>query len=106
MPGDGGIANTTSASTPVEAPKTPTERISASVPSELVERVRRVVWWSEGQLTMTGVFEQGLELALQLHEGPARNVIDPATGDIVKLKPGEPFPPRRGEIRKGRPMED
>lgn len=62
------------------------QRMTVSLPSELVERVRDAAYWSSGS-TMAGLIAEALEDLLKQRE--AQN--------------GRPFAPRLGALRPGRP---
>lgn len=79
------------------------ERISIRLPADKVERLRRIVWYSEGT-TITGLIERGLDLVLQVFEGAPAYLVNPNTREMLKKPAGEPYPPREGPVRVGRPM--
>lgn len=77
-------------STPSEAPpeKVEKERVTIHVTSALIDKVRDAVYWTPG-LTVASFAEDALSKAL---EGLAK-------------KNGKPFPPRKGELKSGRPVK-
>lgn len=62
------------------------QRMTVSLPAELVERVRDAAYWSPGS-TMAGLIAEALEGLLKQRE----------------LQNGRPFAPRLGALRPGRP---
>lgn len=62
----------------------PKTRITLSLPTALVERMRTVVYWTS-MLTLTSIVETGIESQLK------------------KLEKGRRFRARKGKIRVGRP---
>ncbi len=64
------------------------ERLTAQLPQEVMERVRNAVYWTPG-LTIAGMATQALEQFL----------------DQIEAERGEPFPPRQGAIKTGRPVK-
>ena len=62
-------------------------RITLSLPTALIERVRNVVYWTP-TLTLTGIVEEGIHTQLK------------------KLEKGRRFRPRKGNIRVGRPPKN
>ncbi len=64
------------------------ERLTAQLPQETMERVRNAVYWTPG-LTIAGMATQALEQFL----------------DQIEAERGEPFPPRQGAIKTGRPVK-
>lgn len=66
----------------------PTEKYGFRLPSDLVERVRRAVYWTPGE-TMTGVTQSALTAYL----------------DRLERRRGEPFPDRSESLPTGRPMK-
>lgn len=59
-----------------------------------VERARRTVWWTGGSLTLTKLFDMGIDFVLRSFEMPSANLVDPETGDAFEKPAGEPYPPR------------
>lgn len=68
-------------------PKAKKERTTFQVSVELLERVRNAVYWTPGA-TVSGLMQDALE------------------GELARLekKRGEPFPPRAGDLKTGRPI--
>lgn len=62
------------------------QRMTVSLPSDLVERVRDAAYWSPGS-TMAGLITEALEGLLRQRE----------------LQNGRPFAPRLGALKPGRP---
>ncbi len=73
---------TQSSSTPINR-----ERITAKLPVELIERMRNAVYWTPG-LTLTELIAQAVSERL----------------DLIEAQRGEPFPPRQGNLKTGRPI--
>ena len=71
---------------PQAVKKPATEKISTLYPVELIERARDAAYWDRD--TLAGIIVQALSDALDRKE-KAR---------------GEPYPPRKGELRSGRPV--
>lgn len=65
-------------------PAKPKTRITLSLPTVLIERMRTVVYWTP-TLTLTSIVEAGIESQLK------------------KLEKGRRFRARKGKIRVGRP---
>lgn len=118
MPGDGGVTNPSAgaaAQDPAsqdddgsgdafEIPPDGYERISVRLPADKVERLRRIVWYSGGDVTLTGLVEHGIDLILQVYESAPAHLVHPTSKDLLRKAAGEPYPPREGAIRVGRPM--
>jgi hypothetical protein len=66
--------------------KPATEKISTLYPVELIERARDAAYWDRD--TLAGIIVQALADALNRKE----------------KERGEPYPPRKGELRSGRPV--
>ena len=64
------------------------ERLTAQLPRPVMERVRNAVYWTPG-LTVAGMTSEALEQFL----------------DRLEAERGEPFPPRQGDIKTGRPVK-
>lgn len=62
------------------------QRMTVSLPTDLVERVRDAAYWSPGS-TMAGLITEALEDLLKQRE----------------LQNGRPFAPRLGALKPGRP---
>jgi hypothetical protein len=62
------------------------QRMTVSLPAELVERVRDAAYWTPGS-TMAGLIAQALEDLLKQRE----------------VQNGRPFAPRLGALKPGRP---
>jgi len=63
------------------------ERFTVHLPVALVDRLRDAVYWTPG-LTLSGLAETAFDAALR----------------DLEAERGTPFPPRRGELRAGRPI--
>ncbi len=64
------------------------ERLTVHLPVELIERVKNAVYWTPG-LTLAGLAEEALTLAVER----------------LERERGEPFPPRKSELKGGRPLK-
>jgi len=62
------------------------QRMTVSLPADLVERVRDAAYWTPGR-TMAGLIATALEDLLR----------------HLELENGRPFPPRLGALKSGRP---
>ena len=65
------------------------QRMTVSLPADLVERVRDAAYWTPGS-TMAGLITQALEDLLKQRE----------------VQNGRPFAPRLGALKPGRPRMD
>jgi hypothetical protein len=84
---------TPSPPTPVPPPVGRTSKLTVTLPTELVERARDVVWHLSGppeHLTVTGLVERGIRAEIERLE--------------LKHHDGDPFPPRAQPVRRGRPL--
>ena len=64
------------------------DRFSVQIDGELVERVRNAVFWTPG-MTMADLVEDGVRRALT----------------AIEKKNGGPFPPRKSDLKGGRPLK-
>ena len=64
------------------------QRLTVHLTVNLIERAKNAVWWTPG-LTLAGLAEQALIDAV----------------DAMEQERGEPFLPRREELKGGRPMK-
>ncbi|MFQ5828604.1 MAG: hypothetical protein ACE5JD_05540 [Candidatus Methylomirabilia bacterium] len=64
------------------------QRLTVHLPIELIDRAKDAVYWTPG-LTLAGLAEETLTKAL----------------DAMEKERGEPVPPRREELRRGRPLK-
>lgn len=64
------------------------ERLTVHLPVELIERVKNAVYWTPG-LTLAGLAEEALTTAVER----------------LERERGEPFPPRKSELKGGRPIK-
>lgn len=64
------------------------ERLTVHLPVELIERVKNAVYWTPG-LTLAGLAEEALAAAVER----------------LEHERGEPFPPRKSELKGGRPLK-
>jgi hypothetical protein len=71
---------------PQAVKKPASEKISTLYPVELIERARDAAYWD--RYTLAGIIVQALSDAL----------------DRKEKERGEPYPPRKGELRSGRPV--
>ena len=67
--------------------RVPRARITVQLDGELVDRMKNAVYWTPG-LTLAGLAETALRREMEARE----------------KERGEPFPPRREELRPGRPL--
>lgn len=68
--------------------KTIKERLTVHLPIDLIERVKNVVYWTPG-LTLAGLAEEAFAEAVA----------------TMEKKRGEPYPPRKENLKGGRPMK-
>src|SRR5215207_5488728 len=68
--------------------KTVKERLTVHLPINLIERVKNVVYWTPG-LTLAGLAEEAFAEAVA----------------TMEKKRGEPYPPRKENLKGGRPMK-
>lgn len=80
------------------------EQISVKLSASDVEHARRIVWWEGGNATLTGVLQEALRFYLQTRHNPRLVLRHPQTGEFVEKPANEPYPPRGGVLRKGRPL--
>lgn len=71
-----------------ETPKQAKERMTFHLPVEVMERAKNAVYWTPG-LTLADLAAQALRDAV----------------DRLEKKRGEAFPPRKSELKGGRPMK-
>lgn len=64
------------------------ERLTVHLPVDLIERVKNAVYWTPG-LTLAGLAEEAFTAAVER----------------LERKRGEPFPPRKSELKGGRPLK-
>jgi len=62
-------------------------RLTVKISTEVIERARDLAYW-DPEWTMAGLVEHGLETELNRFD----------------RKRGEPYPPRQGELKRGRPI--
>ncbi len=74
---------------PEEATTGPKERFTVHIPPELAERVRDACYW-QPDLTLAAFVEKALDTAL--------------TKLQKQRNRGKPFPTRKGELKRGRPI--
>lgn len=70
------------------APSQAKQRMTFHLPVEVMERAKNAVYWTPG-LTLTDLAAQALTDAV----------------DRSEKKKGEPFPPRKAELKGGRPIK-
>lgn len=63
------------------------ERLTVHLPVDLIERVKNAVYWTPG-LTLARLAEEALAAAVER----------------LERERGEPFPPRKSELKGGRPL--
>jgi hypothetical protein len=68
--------------------KVPKERLTIHLPVDLIDRVKNAVFWTPG-MTLAALGEEALQ----------------AMVDRLEADRGGPFPPRREELRGGRPLK-
>jgi len=73
---------------PPPSPKVEKQRLTVHLPADLIERVKNAVYWTPG-LTLSGLVEEALTKAV----------------DQLEKERGEPFPPRKEELKRGRPVK-
>jgi hypothetical protein len=73
---------------PEEAPRPAKERMTFHLPVEVMERAKNAVYWTPG-LTLADLAAQALTDAV----------------DRMEKKKGESFPPRKADLKGGRPMK-
>ena len=73
---------------PENPPKAPKERLTVHLTVDLIDRVKNAVYWTPG-LTLAGLAQQALSQAL----------------NELEKERGEPYPPRRQELKGGRPLQ-
>ena len=71
---------------PLPARKVATEKVSTIYPVDLIERARNAAYWDRS--TLAGIIVQALNDAL----------------DRMEEQRGEPYPPRKNDLRGGRPV--
>ena len=69
-------------------PRVLKERLTVHLPVDLIERVKNAVYWTPG-LTLARLAEEALTAAVER----------------LERERGEPFPPRRSELKGGRPLK-
>jgi hypothetical protein len=63
------------------------ERLTVHLPVDLIDRVKNAVYWTPG-LTLAGLAEEAFTAAVER----------------LERERGEPFPPRKTELKGGRPL--
>jgi plasmid maintenance system antidote protein VapI len=79
------------------------DRLSVTMDADVVERLRRVVYWSGGETTMSAEMQRALVHLLDSYQSQALVLRHPLTGEQTTKDRGQPFPPREGAIPSGRP---
>ena len=64
------------------------ERLTVHLPVELIDRIKNAVYWTPG-LTLAGLAEEALTAAVEK----------------LERERGGPFPPRKAELKGGRPLK-
>lgn len=70
------------------APRVVKERLTVHLPVDLIDRIKNAVYWTPG-LTLAGLAEEALTAAVER----------------LERERGEPFPPRKAELKGGRPLK-
>lgn len=73
---------------PVTAPSASKERLTVHLSPALIDRVKNAVYWTPG-LTLAGLAEDALRAAVE----------------ALEARRGDAFPPRREELKGGRPLK-
>lgn len=73
---------------PPSSPRAIKERLTVHLSLDLIDRVKNAVYWTPG-LTLAGLAEEALAAAV----------------DKLERARGEPFPPRKAELKGGRPLK-
>ena len=84
----GSTAPSNEASKSAPSARTEKERLTVHIPVDLIDRVKNAVYWTPG-LTLARLAETALGKEIE----------------ELEKKNGEPFPPRREELRGGRPLK-
>lgn len=77
-------------------------RLCVDVSEQLVERLRDIVWWHDGRVTLKQLVTLGVDYALRIHNDVAVELRDPDNGRPIYKRAGEPYPARRGAVPVGR----
>lgn len=85
-----------------ETPPAGKEKLSILAPAEMMDRLRRIVWWNGGSMTLVSLVLRGLEAVLEIYEAAPASLRDPDTGEQIHKPARAPYPPRRGELVTGR----
>lgn len=85
-----------------ETPPAGKEKLSILVPADTVDRLRRIVWWNGGSMTLVSLVLRGLDAVLEIYEAAPSVLRDPETGEQIPKPARAPYPPRRGELPAGR----
>lgn len=85
-----------------ETPPMGKEKLSILVPADTVDRLRRIVWWNGGSMTLVSLVLRGLDAVLEIYEAAPSVLRDPETGEQTPKPARAPYPPRRGELPAGR----
>jgi len=70
-----------------QEPSVERSRLTVKISTEVIERARDLAYW-DPEWTVAGLVEHGLETELNRFD----------------RKRGEPYPPRKGELKRGRPI--
>ena len=79
-------------------------RLCVDLPRSLVEELRNVAWWSGGDVTLTTLVRDALESRLAAYRALSVQLAHPHTGAPVPKRSGQPYPPREGAVKRGRPL--
>lgn len=77
-------------------------RLSIDCPADLAEDLRRYVWWTNGE-TLTGAVVEALRAFMAEKTADRVFLIDPESKQPLEKPAGEPYPPKKGDLRQGRP---
>lgn len=67
------------------------KRVTVGIPEELAERLRNCVFWTAGDVTMSGIATEGIKKVVKAIEEERND--------------GEKFPSRDQELKGGRPVK-
>lgn len=82
------VASKTRQRGPAPAGRVEKERLTVHVPVDLIDRVKNAAYWTPG-LTLAGLAEEALKKAV----------------GVLEKERGGPYPPRREELKGGRPLK-
>ena len=79
-----------------------TERLHARIDSVVMERARRVTWWSGEKVSMTSLVTIGLRAVCDIYDSQAALLTHDETGEQHIKPAGVAYPPRQ-EMAKAPP---